>query len=610
MIAEVYPLRRMPRTFSHLDYFVPEGMDIQKGSFVQIPFRQNQIFGIVKRVKDKPPRGITLKPIVSVLVELTLQEKELSFFEDIATQIAQSVSSLLHASLPQPPKKKSSVVSSLVAGIPLTIPAQESETVARLAKQMHERRFSFLTIPDLRRTAAVIARYLYQRPDQKATIICPTVRDVTLLCRYLHQLSPLYVTGEETNQERFETWKNYRQSKKIVLITTRTGLFYPDATTTTVFLVRSNHANHIQHDRNPRLDAHVVTKLFAECFTTNLFYIDVAATLEDLLQFGKDQFLFFPIRTPVQFIDAAKERPVSSQSAITTTTCERIAEVIEAKGRVLVVYNKKGYAIRLRCMQCDHRFVCSSCKHLVRVHATTIQCVHCGLTEPSPQRCPSCKSPNVQQRGYGSERLYELFHGWFPNTTIQLVDAQHPAFDPSTTLTLATQYFLENYFDPFNEHQFDCVVHLDPDSPLFATNFRATQRAIHGLYEWIGVAHANQAPTIVQTEEGGLFEDFLQNPIVQLEEEYAIRSTYAQPPFTQWIRVTIREAERKKRELEVYLLTASLEKFEGVRVSPQTTSVADEHALIVRTPLVMLQAVLPFFSTLDDHYIIDVNAFS
>ncbi|MEK7615526.1 MAG: hypothetical protein AAB431_04055, partial [Patescibacteria group bacterium] len=503
-----------------------------------------------------------------------------------------------------------SVTTESLAGTSLTIPAQESETVARLAKQMHERRFSFLTIPDLRRTAAVIARYLYQQPDQKAVIVCPTVRDVMLLCRFLHQLSPLFVTGEETNQERFEAWKNYRHAKKALLITTRTGLLYPDAATTTLFLVRSNHANHIQHDRNPRLDARVVTKLFAERFTTNLFFMDVAATLEDLLQFGKDQFLFFPIRTPVQFIDAAKERPVSSQSAITTTTCERIAEVIEAGGRVLVVYNKKGYAIRLRCAQCDHRFVCSSCKHLVRVHATTIQCVHCGLTEPSPQRCPSCKSPNVQQRGYGSERLHELFRGWFPNTTIQLVDAQHPEFDSSVTLTLATQYFFENHFDPFDEHRFQCVIHLDPDSPLFATSFRATQRAIHGLCEWIGVAHANHVPTVVQTEEGGLFEDFLQNPILQLEEEYSIRSTYAQPPFAQWIRVTIREEEKKKRELEAYLLTASLQKFEGVRVGTQATSVTDEQVLVVRTPLTVLQAVLHFFSTLDDHYIIDVNAFS
>ncbi len=609
MIAEVYPLRRMPRTFSHLDYSVSDELEIKRGMLVQIPFRQQQIYGIVKRLKDKPPRGITLKPITSLFSDFLLSEEEISFFESIAKQISQSICGLLHTSIPTPPKKNPPP-REVVVGVPLTIPTQEGAEIARIASSLHERRKAFVCVPDLRRTAAVIARYLYQQPNQKAMIVCPTVRDVALLCRFLHYLSPVCVTGEEKNPERFACWKQYRQSKKAVLITTRTGLLYPDASTTSIFVVRSNHPNHVQHNRNPRLDARVITRLFSERFTTNLYFLDVVVTGEDVLQFGKEHIFFFPTTTPLHFVDASKERPVSSQSAITTTTWQHIAQTIQTGGRVLVVYNKKGYAIRLRCLTCDHRFVCSSCGHLVRVHALSIQCVACGLTESTPQRCPSCKSSDVQQRGYGSERLSELFQEWFPGVSLQLVDAQHPAFDPNVTLTLATQFFLENLFDPFDDRRFTCVAHLDPDSPLFATHFRATQKAVAGLCEWIGVAYTNHAQMIIQTQEVDLFRTFLEEPFAQLQEELTMRSSYGQPPFSKWIRVTIREDERKKRELEAYLLTCALEKLNGVRVSSQVSTSLSDQILTVRCPLETVASVLEVFSTLGDHYIIDVNAFS
>src|SRR3989338_11246623 len=190
MIAEVYPLRRMPRTFKHLDYAVPEGWTLRRGAFVLIPFRAQKVIGIVKRVKDIPPRGIVLKSIVSVYQEIFLQETELSFFELCACDIAQSVSSLLYTSLPLPPKRAVLKQKSIPDGPALTIAASESSTIARIAFQMSERREAFISVPDLKRTAAIIARYLYQHPTEKAVIVCPSVRDALLISQALQSHEP------------------------------------------------------------------------------------------------------------------------------------------------------------------------------------------------------------------------------------------------------------------------------------------------------------------------------------------------------------------------------------------------------------------------------------
>lgn len=89
MIAEVYPLKRLSRDLSAFDYLVPENFTVQRGMFVRIPYRKAVITGVVKRLKDKPVRGIHLRSIESVYDGTTLREDELSFFESLAGQLFQ-----------------------------------------------------------------------------------------------------------------------------------------------------------------------------------------------------------------------------------------------------------------------------------------------------------------------------------------------------------------------------------------------------------------------------------------------------------------------------------------------------------------------------------------
>ena len=79
MIAEVYPLLRLPRAKRVFDYLVPSKLKVQRGSFVRIPYRDQELWGIVKAVKDKPPRGIELKTLINVSDRIALREEELSF---------------------------------------------------------------------------------------------------------------------------------------------------------------------------------------------------------------------------------------------------------------------------------------------------------------------------------------------------------------------------------------------------------------------------------------------------------------------------------------------------------------------------------------------------
>jgi primosomal protein N' len=610
MIAEVYPLRRISRAMSFFDYEIPERTYPVRGSFVEIPIRAQTTLGIVRRVKDIPPRGIRLKPIMRVLPELSLQENELSFFEAIAESIAQPAANLLYSSLPQPPAHFSTKSPRDLRKLnPLTIPSSECATVARLAKQMTQHRSAFVQAPDLRRTAAILAHYFNQHAPEKRVLVCPHVRDARLLAQGLSAFDPLIFTGEESPSERFETWQIFRSSKNALLITTRAGMFCVDASTTCVCLIRSGHSDHVQHDRNPRLDSRIVMTRFAEQFTASLFFFDVCPLPEDVFHFGLENIFSYAMPEFVNFIDASQERPASEHVAMTTSCVQAITQTLQNQQRVLLVYNKKGYGIRLRCQDCHYRFACSKCGQAMGVNRQTIFCNRCGQVEPMPLRCASCRSTRIHVRGFGNERILEALQSWFPEISIAIVDKEHPA-STSASIILATRYYLENNFDPFHPEAFALVIHLDPDTPLFTPTFRATERALWSVAEWSGFAHSVGAAMLIQTEESELFRSYLRDFILPLSDELRLRQEFNQPPFSHWISVTLKEQERKKCELEEYLLKQKLERIPGVIVTRLSMQRSDRSLLHIRVTEEHLPDVRQIFSMLDDRYLIDMNAFS
>ena len=309
MIAEVYPLKRMSRGLSAFDYLVPETWIVERGSFVQIPYRRSIISGIVKRVKDKPIRGITLKTIDRVYEGIRLREEELSFFESLAHELFQSPATVLYSAFSHIPKSNDvREAKASFSWLPLTLPRSEAEIVVRLVRLMHERSQAFVQAPDIRRMTALILGYLQSSEKQKVLILAPTIRDVDLIRSRLSGLDPWIITGVESAVERFRRWRAFHRASSGVLLGTRTAGLMVDAAVTTIFLVRSGDSNHKQEDRNPRYDMRELVWDFHERFSANLFCFDVVARPQLLSQISASEMVSWPITQDERVIDLNKDR--------------------------------------------------------------------------------------------------------------------------------------------------------------------------------------------------------------------------------------------------------------------------------------------------------------
>ncbi len=587
---------------SVLDYQIPSDLSVMRGGLVRVPFRQKTIYGIVRCIKEKPLRGIRLKPVLSVIDERALTDKELSFFEAVASSVVQPVSNILYTYVPTPVKWRDVKPQIPHTPIALTIPQQEAATVSRIATHLTKQRKAFATSPDLRRSAAIISSYLLLSKPQKSMIVCPHIHDVKRLARTLDKQQPFVVTGEESRGERARVWRAFRSLPNRMLITTRAGMLYANESVETIFVIRSGHPDHVLHDRNPRLDTRSVLQLFSEMMFSRLYFLDVHPRPEDLEFFGRESLLTYPLNDLPQFIDTERERPASAHPVLTSSCLSAIEQTVARQERVLLIYNQKGYAHRLRCTHCREPVACEQCRHPVRLDRTVVRCIHCTFTGPIPLTCNSCHHNTLTARGYGIDRIADAVAQLFPTASYQIID-QKRTESPTAQIILATRLFLEQLFDPFQKNTFGIVIHLDPDTALFSPDVRASHRAVWSLAEWRGLAHAFQAPFLVQTSEPDWFATRLLNPEQSVCDELDQRRIYGQPPCTRWVTVRLEEPETRKREMELQILKDSLQRL------PHISTSAMEKTLLVKFPAASEKQVLDLFSALDDRYIIDMNAY-
>ncbi|MFA4845874.1 MAG: hypothetical protein WC654_04925 [Patescibacteria group bacterium] len=608
MIAEVYPLKRMSRGLSAFDYLVPENLRVERGMFVRIPYRRALLTGVVKRLKDKPMRGIQLKSIDQVYEGNTLREEELSFFESIARELFQSPATLLYSAFSHMPKSDDCrAAKTSFAWLPLTLPRCEGTVVVRLVRSMCERSQAFIQTPDIRRATALILGYMQISEKQKVLILAPTVRDVDLIRSRLSGLDPWIITGTETAVERFRRWRAFRVAPTGVLLGTRTAGLMIDASITTIFLVRSCDANHKQEDRNPRYDMRELVWDLHERFATNLFCLDVVPRPQLLSKLAPTEIFSWPITQEVRVIDLNKDQ--ASRSRSISFEAEQILGDAFAHGRVLIVHNQKGVARLVLCGDCGHRPQCKDCGTSQTAFPQTLVCALCHNREPMILHCQRCRGSNLIHVGAGNEDVAQEMKKLFPDASVAILDKEHPK-DSGERILIVTSYFLEACYDVFRPEHFAAVLLVNVDAPLYRDSPSAIESLVRELWQWRWLAHTSHAPFLVQTGSVALVQMALQDPERVLREDLASRKSYHLPPFYRWFRVQLKEEETRKAQIELAGLKDRLSEIAGIQFGALTFNQGQDGVLEFGVPIKNVEALSTLFTSLPDRYIIDTGLFS
>ena len=152
----------------------------------------------------------------------------------------------------------------------------------------------------------------------------------------------------------------------------------------------------------------------------------------------------------------------------------------------LVFLNRRGYAPVLHCADCGWKSGCPHCSAWRVFHKgeRTLRCHHCGLTERVPRGCPDCGNLDIAPLGRGTEKLEELLAELLPGARIARLDADTARGKGELESRLAAVHagevdVLVGTQMVTKGHDFrhiTLVVAVNPDTALFASDFRAPER--------------------------------------------------------------------------------------------------------------------------------------
>ena len=177
---------------------------------------------------------------------------------------------------------------------------------------------------------------------------------------------------------------------------------------------------------------------------------------------------------------------------------DSLRERIARGEQSLVFLNRRGYAPVLHCADCGWKSGCPHCSAWRVFHKgeRTLRCHHCGFTERVPRACPDCGNLDIAPIGRGTEKLEEHLAELLPGARIARLDADTARGKGQLEARLAevhagdvdvlvgTQMVTKGH----DFRRITLVVAVNPDSALFASDFRAPERLFALLMQAAGRA--------------------------------------------------------------------------------------------------------------------------
>ena len=227
--------------------------------------------------------------------------------------------------------------------------------------------------------------------------------------------------------ERYEEWRRLRTAEARVCVGPRSAVFAP-IEDLGLIVVDEEHDASYKHEGDPRYDARDVAAerartsgalLLLGSATPRPESVHLAMSPRAAVSSRSTAFqqpsptLLLLLRLSAR-VDGRRLPEVSvldmrncESAGLHPETAQALAQVRQARGKAIVLLNRRGWSNFLSCRSCGRVWSCPQCdvSLVLHRHGDFLACHHCGHREPAPQRCGQCGSISVARHGAGTERV-------------------------------------------------------------------------------------------------------------------------------------------------------------------------------------------------------------
>jgi len=466
LLPEKYCLQVGPLTYASEEDIVP-------GFLVRVPFRNNEMLGLViERTAPITDEDFKVKEVAAIeKPALSAAQIKLSKWlaDYYAVPLLKSVLLFLPKEQWKIPKRKFKVLSSKFKVETHTqhekpILTEEQNRIVEKILDENEKVWLLHGVTGSGKTEIYlrVAEEVLKRGGQVIILVPEIALTPQTLARieerFPGQIAVIH-SGITPAQKR-NMYDEIRNGTKNVVLGARSALFAP-AHNLGLIIVDEEHEGSYHQDQSPRYHAVTVARELQK--TTGSILILGSAT-PGIVSYGdpKQEIVHLPSRVAstmpnIELVDMRDELKARNFSPLSERLKEAIEHELHEKRQVMLFLNRRGFATSYLCRECGHREMCPHCEISLTVHleynrsfdpTAKLICHYCDYTKEPPTSCPKCGGVTLKALGSGTQKILVELENLFPHARTIRVDGD--------TMTSPEKY--RAFYHDFLNHKYDIVL--------------------------------------------------------------------------------------------------------------------------------------------------------
>ena len=571
----------------HMDrfftYSLPEGLSVQAGQYVKVPWGKSIRGAVVRCLRDSLPEGLEADAVRDLIEVVEPQP----LLDETAWEMARWLREFYYGSwplvlqtiLPGPvleglrkPRKgkpRRPLVGEGQNEDPPLLTSEQTEVWDRLRGMLDHGGTALLHgVTGSGKTEIYLRACQHTLSAGKGVLVL--VPEVSLTPqaqarfarRFGQQISILH--SGLTAAERREQWWRIRRGETPLVVGTRSAVFAP-LPAPGLIIVDEEHDGSYKQGGELRYHARQVAAWLSRRHGATLLLGSATPCLESFAMAqekgGRYQLLSMPHRVYSQTMPTVQ---LVKGFGIPGLVLKALRETKERGEQSVVLLNRRGFSRYLLCQECGWVPHCRDCSISLTFHSRSrsLRCHYCGASRPAPAVCSECGGRELNLPGQGTERVEADLSTRFPELRVARLDRD--------TVGGRSDLF-EEVYSAFAHGDLDCllgtqmvskgldfpsvtlVVVLEADTGLHLPDFRAAERTFALLTQVAGRAGRGEAPgsvlLVCQKPEHEMFADLVHHRWqVFMERELEVRRQLGYPPYRRMLRLLVSDEKPERVE--------------------------------------------------------------
>lgn len=390
--------------------------------------------------------------------------------------------------------------------------------------------------------------------------------------------------------ERVEIWYKVLSGEYKIVLGVRSALFLPFRDLGLVVVDEEHETTFKQTDPAPRYHARDAAIYLAQLTGGKVLLGTSTPSLESYYNAKSGKYglvelnqRYRKVKMPGMSIIDLREEYVKNKmrSHFSSVLYDRLEKMLQNDEQAILFQNRRGYAPFLQCQVCGWVPECENCDISLTYHKyfKDVRCHYCGYNRKVPNRCAACGSPDVKMKSFGTEKIEDELHAYFPEIGILRLDQdttrKKHAFDKlisafesgKAKIMVGTQMITKG----LDFEKVRLVAILNADQMLRFPDFRANERSFQLIQQVSGRAgrREDRGSVVIQTftPEHSIFGYLLKNDYQGFyHTEIKERKTYRYPPYYRIVRLVLRDKKKEKLQQGARLLVNRLQRHFSQRV--------------------------------------------